>query len=214
MKKRETKEQKNILNVKSIIERAWENVKADYEDAKECGREFEKDRKKRSAKDFAYLPWSELDVQFLFAKKVEELYAMSGTKAEIHHNWNVKNWYNISNKFRQLLNRTFPQGRRIDLYVSSPYSGLWGGRKAMFDVMLEFKMYREGKGAFYPWEGLKPQMDSLLQAKKIGMVKEIAVALINRGGLEEKKWKNLLHQASSRIKRGIILLEYDAGPLE
>ncbi len=138
---------------------------------------------------------------------------MNGSKAEIHLQWNLKNWYNITPQASELLTKNFPGSskRIIDLYISSPYSIRWEG-DFNFDIMAEFKMYRGGS-PYYPWEDLKPQLETLLQAKKISMTKVAVAFMLNRGGLDNRKWQKLLSETSKFKTQGVQVCTYDAGHL-
>lgn len=118
--------------------------------------------------------------------------------AEIHHQWDAKK-LEFDSDFEKVIARTFPTGRKFDLYVSSPYA-VWRD-KMMFDAIIEYKMYREGRQDFHPIESLEEQLISLAGAKQIELTDKTYVALVNRGGLSSAKWQEVLKRPSSMTRR-------------
>ncbi len=198
-----------MLDVEKVLLEAWDELKSGYNDGKKCEEEFDKGNK-RSAREYSYRPWNELDACYLFAKKVEELYAREGLKAEIHQDWDITKWYvsEADQDFQRMVKENFPSRRRFDMWIASPYAAF----EPTFDVIMEFKMYREGKGDYHPWETLEKQVNDLLRAKDLKIASRVVVALINRGGLSAKKWGELLDRLSSYKNQDLIVLPFDAGP--
>jgi hypothetical protein len=193
-----------MSNVKKMLETAWNQFKSDYKDAEKCEEERGKGER-RTARRYAYLPWNEFDARFVFARKIEGLYAKSGSKAEIHVNWDISMGYESQTKACLAVRKALPRKKFFDLVISQPCS-------AKFDALMEFKMYR-GQPEYDPWEKLERQVKDLLKVKSIKgikVTKEVAVALIQtRRGLSGPAWNNILKNLEKYEDKGLILLEFD-----